>query len=572
MYLRKATNKKTGRTYLSIVHNYRDKNTKSTRAVIIKSIGYLDELEKEYDDPIGFFTLEAKKLDEQRIAENASITFTFAKNELIPTNSVNRKNFGYAALSKIYHELQIDAFLKNRQRHSKEEYDANAIMKLLVYSRLLYPASKKKTYDNRDTFFEKFDFSLDDIYRCLSLFNKHSDDLQLWLHERIKKQYNRNTDLVYYDVTNYYFEIDEQDDMRKRGVSKEHRPDPIVQMGLFIDTDGIPITYKLFPGNKPDKTTLIPALSKVQRNYSLGRIIVVADKGLTTGDNIWYILSAKNGYVLSYSVRGADKNFQNYVLDENGYINKGDGFKIKSRLYPREIQVTSTKGKKIKKIVDEKQVIFYSPKYAAKAKQDRAAALAKARDLIKNPAKYNKSTSYGAAKYVNNLTFDASTGEILESARQHLTFDEEKLREEEKFDGYYAIVTSEYKESDEKIIEMYRGLWKIEESFKVTKSDFESRPVYLSLKEHIDAHFLTCFISLVIVRVLEHRLKGKHSVTTMLESLSKASCSHIHENYYLFDYYSDVLSEIGLELNIDFSKKIMSLGEIKKILGETKKV
>jgi len=572
MYLRKATNKKTGRTYLSIVHNYRDKNTKSTRAVIIKSIGYLDELEKEYDDPIGFFTLEAKRLDEQRIAENASITFTFAKNELIPTNSVNRKNFGYAALSKIYHELQIDTFLKNRQRHSKEEYDANAIMKLLVYSRLLYPASKKKTYDNRDTFFEKFDFSLDDIYRCLSLFNKHSDDLQLWLHERIKKQYNRNTDLVYYDVTNYYFEIDEQDDMRKRGVSKEHRPDPIVQMGLFIDTDGIPITYKLFPGNKPDKTTLIPALSKVQRNYSLGRIIVVADKGLTTGDNIWYILSAKNGYVLSYSVRGADKNFQNYVLDENGYINKGDGFKIKSRLYPREIQVTSTKGKKIKKIVDEKQVIFYSPKYAAKAKQDRAAALAKARDLIKNPAKYNKSTSYGAAKYVNNITFDASTGEILESARQHLTFDEEKLREEEKFDGYYAIVTSEYKESDEKIIEMYRGLWKIEESFKVTKSDFESRPVYLSLKEHIDAHFLTCFISLVIVRVLEHRLKGKHSVTTMLESLSKASCSHIHENYYLFDYYSDVLSEIGLELNIDFSKKIMSLGEIKKFLGETKKV
>lgn len=572
MYLRKATNKKTGRTYLSIVHNYRDKNTKSTRAVIIKSIGYLDELEKVYDDPIGFFTLEAKRLDEQRLAENASLTFTFAKNELIPTNSVNRKNFGYAALSKIYHELQIDTFLKNRQRHSKEEYDANAIMKLLVYSRLLYPASKKKTYENRDTFFEKFDFSLDDIYRCLSLFNKHSDDLQLWLHERIKKQYNRNTDLVYYDVTNYYFEIDEQDDMRKRGVSKEHRPDPIVQMGLFIDTDGIPITYKLFPGNKPDKTTLIPALSKVQRNYSLGRIIVVADKGLTTGDNIWYILSAKNGYVLSYSVRGADKNFQNYVLDESGYINKGDGFKIKSRLYPREIQVTSTKGNKIKKIVDEKQVIFYSPKYAAKAKQDRAAALAKARDLIKNPAKYNKSTSYGAAKYVKNLTYDASTGEILESAHQHLTFDEEKLREEEKFDGYYAIVTSEYRELDEKIIEMYRGLWKIEESFKVTKSDFESRPVYLSLKEHIDAHFLTCFISLVIVRILEHRLKGKHSVTTILESLSKASCSHVHENYYLFDYYSDVLSDIGLELNIDFSKKILSLGEIKNFLGDTKKV
>jgi transposase len=572
MYLRKAKNKKTGRTYLSIVHNYWDKDSKSTRAVIIKSLGYLDELEKEYDDPIGFFTAEAKKLDAQRLAQNASLTFTLPKNELIPTNSVNRKNFGYAALSKIYHELKIHTFLKNRQRHSKEEYDANAIMKLLVFSRLLYPASKKKTYKNRHTFFEKFDFSLDDIYRCLSLFNKHGDALQLWLHERISSQYKRNTDLVYYDVTNYYFEIDGQDDLRKKGVSKEHRLDPIVQMGLFMDTNGIPITYKLFPGNAPDKTTLIPALSRIQREYSLGKIIVVADKGITTGDNIWYILSAKNGYVLSYSVRGADKNFQNYVLDEDGYINTGDGFKIKSRLYPREIKVTSTKGRKIKKIVDEKQVIFYSPKYAAKAKQDRAVALAKASDLIKNPAKYNKSTSYGAAKYVKNLTFDSGTGEILESNRQHLSFDEERLREEEKFDGYYAIVTSEYKESDEKIIEMYRGLWKIEESFKVTKSDFETRPVYLSLKEHIDAHFLTCFIALVIARILEHRLNGKHSVTAMLESLSRASCSHIQENYYLFDYSKDVLEEIGKELSIDFSKKVLSLGEIKKVLGWTKKL
>lgn len=572
MYLKKSTNRKTGRTYLSIVNSYHDMETKQSRTATVRSIGYLDELEKEYDDPIAFFTEEVRKMNEKNNNEKLSVNLQIALDESMAHNYDVRKNFGYAALSKIYHELQIDTFLKNRQRHSKEEYDANAIMKLLAFSRLIYPASKKKTYENRHTFFEKFDFSLDDIYRCLSLFNKHGDDLQLWLHERISSQYERNTDLVYYDVTNYYFEIDEQDDLRKKGVSKEHRPDPIVQMGLFMDTNGIPITYKLFPGNAPDKTTLIPALSKIQREYSLGRIIVVADKGITTGDNIWYILSAKNGYVLSYSVRGADKNFQNYVLDEDGYINTGDGFKIKSRLYPREIKVTSTKGRKIKKTVDEKQVIFYSPKYAAKAKQDRAAALIKAKDLIKNPAKYNKSSSYGAAKYVKNLTFDAETGEILGSARQHLSFDEEKLREEEKFDGYYAIVTSEYMESDEKIIEMYRGLWKIEESFKVTKSDFETRPVYLSLKEHIDAHFLTCFISLVIVRVLEHRLNSKYSVTAMLDSLARASCAHIKENYYLFDFYNDILEDIGNELNIDFSKKFRTLGDIKKILGKTKKV
>jgi transposase len=571
MYLKKSTNKKTGRTYLSIVNSYYDKKTKQSRTTTLRSIGFLDELKKAYDDPISFFTEEVEKLNVESEKENSKVNLCISMTDALPDNSNNRKNFGSAALSKIYHELEIDTFLKNRQRHTKEEYDANAIMKLLVYSRLLYPASKRKTFQDKDTFFEKFDFTLDDIYRCLSFFNKHSDTLQLWLHERIKNQYNRNTDLVYYDVTNYYFEIDEQDDLRRRGVSKEHRPDPIVQMGLFIDSDGLPITYKLFPGNSPDKTTLIPALGKIQKDYSLGRIIVVADKGLTTGDNIWYILSAKNGYVLSYSVRGANKEFKDYVLDTKGYTNKSDDFKIKSRRYPREIQITATNGKKIDKTIHEKQVIFYSPKYAEKAKQDRAAALAKANDLIKNPAKYNKSTTYGAAKYVKNVTFDANTGEILESARQHLSFDEEKLREEEKFDGYYAIVTSEYKETDEKIIETYRGLWKIEESFKITKSDFESRPVYLSLKEHIDAHFLTCFVSLLLIRILEHRLKRKYSVPAMLESLTKASCSHIQENYYLFDFYNDVLADIGKVLGIDFSKKCMRLTDIKKIFGETKK-
>ena len=562
MYLKKSK-RGSGRIYLSIADGYRDKERGHSRTVTIKSLGYLDELQKQYDDPIAHFEQEVRKMNEQKAADKLPITFSISPNEHIPTDSTNRKNFGYAALSKIYHELEINSFINSRQRNLISDYDANAIMKLLVFSRLLYPASKKKTFENKELFFEKTDFSLDDIYRCLSFFSKHKDAIHLWLHEHIKNQYNRNTDLVYYDVTNYYFEIDEQDEMRRRGVSKEHRPDPIVQMGLFMDTDGIPITYKLFPGNAPDKTTLIPML---------GRIIVVADRGMTTGDNIWYTHSAGNGYVLSYSVRGADQKFKDYVLNETGYKKASeDGFKLKSRLEPREIKVTTANGKKMKETVDEKQVVFYSPKYAIKEKRDRAAALEKAKDLIKHPSKYNKSTSYGAAKYVKDLTFDSDTGEILESVRQHLSLDEEKLREEEMFDGYYAIVTSEYKESAEKIIEMYRGLWKIEESFKVTKSDFESRPVYLSLQDHIEAHFLTCFIALVIVRILEHRMKGKYSVPTMLESLSRASCSYIKENYYLFDYYDAVLADIGNVLDIDFSKKCLQLGDIRKILGKVKK-
>ena len=341
MYLKKSK-RSSGRIYLSIADGYRDKKRGHSRTITIKSLGYLDELQKQYDDPIAHFEQEVWKMNEQKAANKLPITFSISPDERISTDSTNRKNFGYADLSKIYHELEINSFINSRQRSLKSEYDANAIMKLLVFLRLLYPASKKKTFENKELFFEKTNFSLNDIYRCLSFFNKHNESLQLWLHERIKSQYNRNTDLVYYDVTNYYFEIDEQDEMRRKGVSKEHKPDPIVQMGLFIDTNGIPITYKLFPGNAPDKTTLIPMLGKIQHDYSLGRIIVVADKGITTGDNIWYTLSAGNGYVLSYSIRSADQKFKDYVLDEKEYIEKGNDFKIKSRLYPREITVTTT--------------------------------------------------------------------------------------------------------------------------------------------------------------------------------------------------------------------------------------
>ena len=297
---------------------------------------------------------------------------------------------------------------------------------------------------------------------------------------------------------------------------------------------------------------------------------MVADKGMTTGDNIWYTLTAGDGYVFSMSVRSADKELKNYVLNQDGYEWLGKEYKRKSRLYPRTIQVSSTNGKKMKKVVDEKQVIFYSEKYDKRAKAERAATIKKAQDLIANPGQYTRATSYGASGYIKNIEYDKETGEILKTSRK-LDMDWDKLREEEALDGYYAIVTSEYKESSDSIIEMYRGLWRIEESFRVTKSDLEARPVYVSRDDHIQAHFLTCFVALVIARILETKTDHKYSIGKLLESLGRAECSHIDQNYYLFDYYDDVLKDIGDRFEIDFSRKTLSLGEIKKILGKVKK-
>lgn len=569
MYLKK-TPQKNGRIYLSIVDGYYDKQKGYSRQVTIEKLGYLDELEKQYEDPIEFFSKRVQELKNEKAERKAPIYVTFSSEDKVASNIVYRKNFGYAVLSHIYHELEINKFLVNRQRSNKLDFNTNDIMKLLVFSRMLAPASKKKTFEDRERYFEKNNYSLDDIYRCLSFLNKHKTNLQLWLNDRIRQLYGRDTSLVYYDVTNYYFETDKMDDLKKKGVSKEHRPNPIVQMGLFIDNNGIPITYQLFPGNTNDCLTYRPNLSRIKKEYNLGKIIVVADKGMTTGDNIWYTLSAGDGYVFSMSVRGADKELKDYVLNDDGYEWLGDEYKRKSRLYPRTIQVTSTTGKKLKKTVHEKQVVFYSEKYDKRAKAERAALIAKAQDLITNPGKYTKATSYGAAAYIKNIDFDKETGEILSTGKV-LQLDLEKLKEEEALDGYYLIVTSEYKETADRIIDMYRGLWRIEESFRVTKSDLEARPVYVSRKEHIEAHFLTCFVALVIARVLEMKMEHRYSITQMLESLKNAECTYMQKNYYLFDYYDDVLKDIGEKFEIDFSKRIRSLGEIKKILADTKK-
>lgn len=571
MYLKKTPTLK-GRIRLSIVDNYYDKQKKCSRQKTIESIGFLDELEKQYEDPIAFFQNRVHQLNKEKKEKKAPINFSFYDTDRLCTGDNLKKNFGYAALSKIYHELELKRFFNNRQRHTNEEYDANTIMKLLVYGRLLFPGSKKATFKNRETLFEKTNYSLDDVYRCLSFLNKQEEDIQIWMNERIKEKYGRDTRLIYYDVTNYYFETDEQTDFLRKGVNKEHRPNPIVQMGLFMDNNGLPVTYELFSGNTNDCLTYRPNFGRIKKQFNLGRVITVADKAMCTGDNIWYTINTPthDGYVFSMSIRGADKTTKEYVLDEEGYEWLGKEYKRKSRRYPRTIQVTSTTGRKLKKQVDEKQVVFWSEKYAKRAKAERETALAKARDLAANPGSYTRATSYGAAKYIKKIAFDKETGEIL-TASSTLDINEDLIRQEEALDGYYMLVTSEMESTDDKIIEMYRGLWKIEESFKITKSELEARPVYVWTREHIEAHFLTCFVALTLIRILELKLQHKYSTETMLHSLSKSECALLQQNYYMFLYYDEVLKDIGSVTGIDFSKKIRSLGEIKQELAETKK-
>jgi transposase len=574
--------KRDGREYLSIQKGYWNKETKSRTSTTVKVLGFVDILQKEYDDPIAHFRQVAKAMTEQEKTQRY-ISIEVSMDEKLPDNAQGTYNFGYAVPMRVYHALWLDDFLKRKMAGQKFEYNTNSIMIMLVMSRILSPGSKKKAFEEKGRYFERFDFSLDDIYRALSHFAKIGTELQQSMYERVRAKYGSDTSIVYYDVTNYYFHISKPDEHRKFGRGKENRKKPIIQMGLAMDADGVPINYKLFPGNTLDKQTFRAVIGDVRLKYDTGRIVVVADMGVITGDNIYYLTGGKrhkplNGYVFSFSVRGGAAKFQEYVLDESGYVDANgkpavddSDYKVKSRLEARDISVTMSDGKKKTKQVYEKQVVFWNRKYYNKARAERAEVLAKAETLIKNPGKFTKATTYGAAAYVLNIDYDKKTGEVREKDGKALLLDESKIAEEERFDGYYAIVTSELHMTDSEIIDIYRGLWEIEETFKITKSDLAARPVHLQEYDHIDAHFLICFVSLVIIRLIQKETGKKYSAATIIECLNKIECMHEFENIYLFGHRSALSEELGKTFGIDFSKKRLRLDEIKKILGDVKK-
>lgn len=571
MYLKKDT-RPNSRIYLSIVKGFRDPVTKKNKQKAIKSIGFLDEFVDKYDDPIAHFTQVAKEMTEEE-NKNKEIELVLDMTEELDVNSNDMKNIGFSALSKIYHILGIHKFMINRERGLKADIPLNNILKLLVYERILNPCSKLAAHENKENYFENFDFPLKSIYRALPLLAKHKDKLLLELHENITMKYGRDTSNVYYDVTNYYFHKDQQTELIRKGMGKDKKGKPIIQMGLLLDKAGLPITYKLFSGNTTDFETLLPILSELKANYNLNRVIVVADKGLNSGTNKAYNIIKGDGYIFSRSIRGtkASKEIKDYVLDDEGYEWIGEDFKIKSRIYPTVITVENADGKDVKVDIDEKHVVFFSKKYAERSRHKRNEAITKALRLVDSPSRYAKASSYGAMKYVVGMKLDKKTGELTQARKDILPrLNDDLVKEEEKYDGYYSIVTSELDMTDSEIIEKYRGLWKIEETFKLTKSQLQTRPAYVWSEGGIEGHFLTCFLSLLILRMLEMQTKGIYSTERLIDSLAKSTVDHLKMNYYKGVYYDEVLKCIDENLGTNLNQKYLTLDRIKKMISDTK--
>ena len=570
MYLRKSK-KPNGRTYLTIVQGYRDADGKN-KARTIKSLGYVDALEAEFGDPIGHFEEECRRMTAEAARAEAPIAVEFTASKKIDKRAEGRVELGAAVPSAYLHrDLGIWSFFERKRTARGFAFDPCRVLELLVWDRIAHPSSKLAAWQARGRFPRKCDFAADDVYRCLTYLDGNADALVRHMNASLEAARGpRDATCLYYDVTNYYFECEGEDGFRMRGVSKEHRPNPIVQMGLFLDSDGIPLGYELFPGNRNDMTTLLPAMSKAGvRDLPWGRrAIVVADKGLNTSANIAACVLDGNGYIFSQSVRKATGELKGWILDDEGYEDNASGsFRLKSRISEKAVYVAGEDGRRRRVMVPVKEVAFWSRDYFERSRRERERVVEKSRAAI-GRGDMSSAAAKTPVRYVKDMPVVRETGE---AADHNWVIDEGRIAADEAMDGYYCIVTSEQDMDDREVIDAYRGLWRIEESFRVMKGDFDARPVYCSTESHIRAHFLICYIALLAMRLMQLDTGRRHSAAQISEALAGVTGHLMDRNLYLFDYRTDLTDELAEAVGIDLSRQVLTRGQIRSIMADVKK-
>ena len=522
----------TTKTYIRVTEGYRPGRGLPPRQRTIRSFGYLEDQENpdEYMRMVEEFDRNMGKDVTLRIEVPSNARMYSSENRVL--------NYGYKFLEAIYDALDIDGFVDRCLKRSKFRggYPLGRILKFLVLCRILVPDSKRASFQMKNGFYGlDTTFDLQDVYRTLDCVGAFGPELQKHLNEKVRSLIGRDLSHAFYDVTNYFFEIDFPDEdglLRKRGVSKEHRTDPIVQMGLFMDANGLPVSMSLFPGNTSDCATLQPAMQMVREEYGLGRIVVVADKGMNSSKNIDRICRNGDGYVVSQVLRGKKgQRYHQQMFSDEGYVANAAGT-YKYKLFEEEYEGLDSEGKKETR--KRKVLIYWDEKDARMAKKKRDEKLAKAQKATRNNA---YSIKKGIDEYTKETLVDPKTGEVLEDAKRIRSVDEEKAAKDAMFDGYFCIITSELDYTERQIRQVYGSLWKIEQSFRILKSDLDARPVYVRTASHITAHFLICFLALLIVRMMQHRM-GKQALPAerIARVLSTANCSccrggilHLHD-------------------------------------------
>lgn len=517
----KVKRRGTVKTWVSVVEGYRPAPGAPPKQRTIKSFGYLEDQE----DPEAFMA-EVEEFNATYRQENVPLRIEVAGTTKMYCEENRKQNYGYKFLEAVYDLLEINSFIKGYERTHKfrGEYSLGDIFKFLVLARILRPNSKRGSFQMKNGFYGmRTDFILPEVYRALDHFAKFEVELQRYLNERVKEKIGRDLSHAFYDVTNYFFEIDfpdGEDDLRQRGVSKEHRIDPITAMGLFMDSNGLPISMSIFAGNTSESLTLQPTMKDVKQSYGLGRLVVVADKALNTSKNINMVVNNGDGFVFSQILKGKKgQRYHEKLFDQGGWTWNKDGT-YRYKLFTEAYEGTDKDGQK--EMRTRKVLLSWSQAEAEMTRRKREEKLKKAARSVKNNA---YSIKKGVDEYTKEYIIDKKTGEVLENTKKLRNVDLEKAEKDALYDGYFCIITSELDYDEQKIRNVYGGLWRIEQSFRIMKSDLYARPVYVSTNEHIRAHFLICFVALLIIRIIQHRMGAKAlSAERISRALSTATC------------------------------------------------
>lgn len=574
---------------LYIVKSYRVKG-KSTSKVVLK-LGKLEELNEKYGDGLKYAYDVKKSLEEEEaiIKKEKALDIRVYKDKdtpIIPKQKIG----GHLFLRPIFRKLGIYDFLKEVRENSKITYPLEEVLEYLVFARVLAPKSKLATHELCKHFVDEPKFDLQHTYRTMDVINKYSDKIQQIAYKVSSKLVKDDHSILFYDMTNFFFESEEADGLRQYGVSKEHRPNPIVQFGLFTNGKGIPLGYGIYPGNTNEQVTLKPLEKRILKDYGLAKVIVCTDAGLASSSNRAFNDIGERGFVVTQSIKKLPAHLKEWVFNEGPYQNKKDWKRFdesnkyiettpsliedeedinsliyKSRYMVNDITVLDDDGNKIKIQKGWRLIVSYSKKYALYQKSIREKQVSRAKAIIASPGKYNKGSANDVKRFIKNIAFDKD-GQICKS---NLIFDENLVNEEAKYDGYYAVTTNLI-DNEQDIIAINHNRWKIEDCFRLMKTDFKSRPVYHYKDKRIESHFLICFLALLIFRLLHVKLRDKYTSNELLTTLREMEYYKYEEGYLTPFATTPLVSDLNEMFDMKASRQGYSESTMKFLIKSSK--
>ena len=547
-----------------IKQSFIDGNGKSTSRTIRK-LGTLNELLVEHGptrDDVMAWAKEQARIETEKYElekENLSIPVVFHPNRKIPHGERRCFDGGYLFLQMVYYELGMDRICRKIRNSHHYEYDLNAILSDLIYTRVLEPGSKRSSYAAAKKFLEPPTYEQHDIYRALSVLASECDLIQSEVYKNSKAVVNRNDHILYYDCTNYYFEIEQEEGDKKYGKSKEHRPNPIIQMGLFTDGDGIPLAFSTFPGNQNEQKSLEPLEQKVIGEFGCEKFIFCSDSGLGSENNRLLNHTGNRAYIVTQSIKKLAAEYREAALNRKGFRRLSDNRLVDldqldendyDELFYKEEPYSTKK-------LENRLLITYSPKYAAYQKEIRTKQVERALHMLKdgNHKKTSKNPN-DPARFIDKaaVTKDGEKADIL------YFLDKSKIAEEERYDGLYAVCTDLFDDNPADLLKVSEGRWQIEACFRIMKTDFEARPVYVRREDRIQAHFLICFLSLLFYRLLEKKLGGTYTCCEILDTLRSFQFADIQGQGFMPVYEVTALTDrlhelLGFATDYEFLTK-----------------